>query len=84
LKDLLKNRFETPMPLVNLLKAVVVETQRSATGYTNEAVFIADVIKMLNDFRKGDWPSQFGMAACKNNLTWNERLFCGLHVVCER
>jgi uncharacterized protein YkwD len=74
LKDLLKNRFETPMPLVNLLKAVVVETQRSATGYTNEAVFIADVIKMLNDFRKGDWPSQFGMAACKNNLTWNDRL----------
>jgi uncharacterized protein YkwD len=74
LKALLKNRFEKPMPLVNLLKAVVVETQRSATGYTNEAAFIADVIDMLNSFRKGRWPSQYGMTACKNNLTWNDLL----------
>lgn len=74
LKQLLQNRFEMPIPLVNLLKAVVVETQRSATGYPNEAAFIADAINMLNDFRKGLWPSQYGMPACKNNLTWNDLL----------
>lgn len=74
LKTLLQNRFNTPMPLVNLLKSVVVEAQRSATGYINEAAFIADVLTMLNDFRKGPWPSQYGLSACKNNLTWNDLL----------
>ncbi len=73
LKTLLKNRFESPMTLVNLLKAVVVKPpQRSATGYTNEAAFIADVLTMLNDFRKGPRPSQYGMATCKTNLVWND------------
>lgn len=74
LKQLLQNRFTTPLPLANLLKSVVVEAQRSATGYTNEGAFIADVIKMLNDFRKGPWPSQYGMPACSNNLVWNDLL----------
>ncbi|WP_448519430.1 trypsin-like peptidase domain-containing protein [Rhodoflexus sp.] len=74
LKDLLKNRFETPMPLVNLLKTVTIETRRSATDYENEAAFIAEVLRMINQFRKGPWPSQYGMLPAQNNLTWNDLL----------
>lgn len=74
LKKLLKNRFTTPMPLAHLLKTVVVEAERSATGYTNEAAFIADAVQMLNQLRKGRLPSQYGMTACKNNLAWNDLL----------
>ncbi|MCS7019410.1 MAG: trypsin-like peptidase domain-containing protein [Cytophagales bacterium] len=74
LTTLLQNRLSEPLPLSSFLKTVQITGSRSATGYSNEDAFIADVLQMLNGFRKGPWPSQFGLPACTNDLKWNDLL----------
>ncbi|MCS6968248.1 MAG: trypsin-like peptidase domain-containing protein [Cytophagales bacterium] len=72
LKELLQNRFKEPLPLVNLLKTVTIQTQAERNDYSKEEL-ITEVVNVINELRTTLSP-HYGMPICENRVKWNDAL----------